>query len=46
MTGNHSGYATSALPVAYGSTGSRTFYSDQTRAIRENDGPKTCNHQQ
>ena len=40
MTGNQSGYAISAVPVAYGNTGSRTFYSDQTRAIRENDGPE------
>jgi type IV pilus assembly protein PilA len=38
MTGNKSCYAISAVPVAYGNTGSRTFYSDQTRAIRENDG--------
>jgi len=40
MTGNQSGYAISAVPVAYGNTGSRTFYSDQTRVIRENDGPE------
>jgi type IV pilus assembly protein PilA len=40
MTGNQSGYAISAMPVAYGNTGSRTFYSDQTMAIRENDGPE------
>jgi type IV pilus assembly protein PilA len=40
MIGNQSGYAISAVPVAYGNTGSRTFYSDQTRAMRENDGPE------
>jgi len=40
LTGNKSGYAISAVPVAYGNTGSRTFYSNQTRAIRENDGPE------
>jgi type IV pilus assembly protein PilA len=40
MTGNQSSYAISAVPVAYGNTGSRTFYSDQNRAIRENDGPE------
>ena len=40
MTGNQSGYAISAVPVAYGNTGSRTFYSDQTRAVRENEGPE------
>ena len=48
MTGNQSGYAISAVPVAYGNTGSRTFYSNQTRAIRENDGPEpaTANSQE
>jgi type IV pilus assembly protein PilA len=40
MAGNQSGYAISAVPVAYGNTGGRTFYSDQTMAIRENDGPE------
>ena len=40
MTGNQSGYTISAVPVAYGNTGSRMFYSDQTMAIRENDGPE------
>jgi type IV pilus assembly protein PilA len=40
MTGNQGGYAISAVPVAYGNTGSRTFYSDQSMAIRENDGPE------
>jgi type IV pilus assembly protein PilA len=40
MTGNQSGYQISVVPVAYGNTGSRTFYSDQTMAIRENDGPE------
>jgi type IV pilus assembly protein PilA len=34
------GYQISAVPVAYGNTGSRTFYSDQSMAIRENDGPE------
>ncbi|HLI83466.1 MAG TPA: prepilin-type N-terminal cleavage/methylation domain-containing protein [Bryobacteraceae bacterium] len=40
MTGNQSGYQISAVPVAYGNTGSRTFYSDQSMVIRENDGPE------
>ena len=40
MTGNLSGYQISAVPVAYGNTGSRTFYSDRSMAIRENDGPE------
>jgi type IV pilus assembly protein PilA len=40
MTGNQGGYVISATPVAYGNTGSRTFYSDQSMVIRENDGPE------
>lgn len=30
------GYAINASPRIYGSTGRRTFYSDQTRTIRQN----------
>jgi type IV pilus assembly protein PilA len=40
MTGNASGYVINANPVAYNSTGSRTFYSDQSMVIRENYGPE------
>jgi type IV pilus assembly protein PilA len=40
MTGNQGGYVINASPVAFGNTGSRTFYSDQSMAIRENDGPE------
>jgi hypothetical protein len=29
-----------ANPVAYGSSGSRSFYSDQSMVIRENYGPE------
>ena len=32
------GYAITAVPKAFGSTGRRTFYSDQTAVIRENWG--------
>jgi type IV pilus assembly protein PilA len=32
------GYALTAVPKAFGSTGRRTFYSDQTGIIRENWG--------
>src|SRR5690242_8336067 len=32
------GYAVSAVPKTFGSTGRRTFYSDQTAIIRENWG--------
>lgn len=40
LTGNQGGYVINATPMAYGNTGSRTFYSDQSMAIRENDGPE------
>jgi type IV pilus assembly protein PilA len=40
MTGNQGGYVINASPVAYGNTGSRTFFSDQSMTIRENDGPE------
>jgi prepilin-type N-terminal cleavage/methylation domain-containing protein len=38
VTGNQSGYAINANPETYGTTGTRTFYSDQTMVIRANDG--------
>jgi len=34
------GYSVNAVPVAYGSSGSRSFYSDQTMTIHENYGPE------
>jgi len=34
------GYSIQAVPVAFGSTGSRTFYTDQSLVIRENYGPE------
>jgi type IV pilus assembly protein PilA len=36
LTGNAAGYVITAEPVAFGSTGSRTFYSDQTMVIHQN----------
>ena len=45
VTGNQSGYVISAVPVAYNSTGSRTFYSDQTMQIRQNFGPEPATAQ-
>jgi hypothetical protein len=39
MTGNGAEYQILAVPISFGVTGSRTFYSDQTMVIRENDGP-------
>ena len=36
ITATPGGYAISAVPKAFGSTGRRTFYSDQTAVIRQN----------
>jgi type IV pilus assembly protein PilA len=36
VTQTPGGYAVSAIPKAFGSTGRRTFYTDQTGVIREN----------
>lgn len=38
LVGHPAGYTINANPTAYGSTGSRTFYSDQSLVIRENYG--------
>lgn len=38
VTGNQNGYAINANPETFGTTGTRTFYSDQTMVIRANDG--------
>jgi prepilin-type N-terminal cleavage/methylation domain-containing protein len=45
LAGTATGYTITAVPVAFGSTGSRTFYSDQSLAVRENYGqePATAN---
>ncbi len=40
VTGSPGGYVISAVPEVYNSTGSRTFYSDQTLVVRENYGPE------
>lgn len=40
LTGNPGGYVINANPIAYNSSGSRTFYSDQSMVIRENYGPE------
>jgi type IV pilus assembly protein PilA len=39
------GYALTAVPKAFGSTGRRTFYSDQTGIIRENWGQDPATQQ-
>ena len=40
LTASPGGYAINAVPQSYGSSGSRTFYSDQSMVIRENYGPE------
>ena len=45
VTGNPAGYIISAVPVAYNSTGSRSFYSDQTMQIRQNYGAEPATAQ-
>jgi len=45
LTGTPTGYVITAVPQSFGSTGSRTFYSDQSLVVRENYGqdPATAN---
>jgi len=38
LEGTPTGYKVLAIPEAYGNTGRRTFYSDQTMVLRENWG--------
>ena len=38
LAGTPTGYTISAVPVSFNSTGSRTFFSDQSLVIRENYG--------
>ena len=45
VVGSQAGYTISAVPVAYNSTGSRTFYSDATMQIRQNYGPEPATAQ-
>ena len=42
LTATQGGYAINANPVAFNSSGSRTFFSDQTLVIRENYGPEAA----
>jgi type IV pilus assembly protein PilA len=45
MQGTPGGYAITGVPVVFGSTGSRTFFTDQSLVLRENFGqePATAN---
>jgi type IV pilus assembly protein PilA len=40
LSGSSTGYTVNANPVKYGSTGSRTFFSDESFVIRANSGPE------
>lgn len=40
LTGTPTGYAVTAVPEVYNSSGRRSFYSDQTLVIKENWGPE------
>ncbi|MBZ5578022.1 MAG: prepilin-type N-terminal cleavage/methylation domain-containing protein [Acidobacteriia bacterium] len=40
LTGSQGGYTINANPIAFNSSGSRTFYSDQSMVVRENYGPE------
>jgi type IV pilus assembly protein PilA len=43
LQGNQAGYSINANPVSFGSTGRRTFFSDQTMVIRENWSAEPAN---
>jgi type IV pilus assembly protein PilA len=40
MTGDGSGYAVTATPITYGTSGSRSFYMDQNMVMKEHYGPE------
>ena len=40
VTATPNGYAVSAIPESFGTSGSRTFYSDQSMVVHEHYGPE------
>lgn len=42
LSKTETGYAITAEPTQFGTTGSRTFYSDQTMTVRENYGAEAA----
>lgn len=42
LTGANGGYVIIAIPETFGTSGSRTFYSDQTMTIHYNAGPEAA----
>jgi type IV pilus assembly protein PilA len=45
VTGTSGGYVVSAVPEFFNTSGSRTFYSDQTMVIHEHSGPEPATPQ-
>jgi hypothetical protein len=45
MQGNKGGYTVLAVPIMFGATGRRTFFSDQSTVIRENWSAEPANAQ-
>lgn len=45
LQGGPNGYSVTGVPVAYNSTGTRTFFSDQTLVIRQNYGAEPATAQ-
>ena len=40
LAGNGNTYSVTAVPTAFGTTGTHTYYTDQSMVIRVNDGPE------
>jgi hypothetical protein len=40
LKGSKSSFSIEASPTTFGSTGNRTFYTDETMVIREHEGPE------
>jgi len=45
LTSTQGGYIINAVPVAYGTSGSRSFFSDQSMVVHYNDGAETATAQ-
>jgi prepilin-type N-terminal cleavage/methylation domain-containing protein len=40
VTGRPGGYTVEAVPESYGSSGSKTYYSDESMTVHEHEGPE------
>jgi type IV pilus assembly protein PilA len=45
VTGTNGGYVITAVPVTYGTSGSKTYYSDQTMTVHYNEGQEPATAQ-